>query len=339
MGPWDFVYRFPPSSSPFHYVDKPYIVAGFQNEDEQEFYIVWFGRDSVIYCAHTVDGGNEWITCPVDINGLVLSNFCAHPAVYEDGPLYIAFKPNVAADKIKILEGIDNPDNSVTFSYLCDDQGDQITINLKKKDINKKIPGSDITSELRYTIPQIIADPTDDKRLYMVINNFETPDEYDKDLNVLKFNLIEEQYPLNDHWVVGPRVLVNDKLINDETDRFLPAVTVDNQGRIHIIFYDDRNYDQLDYPLTIGYPKFDIYYALSCDNGNSFINYKLGFPGVDDIDFNYFQPEHRIGEYIGITYYNDNVWTSYVGTDMYEEYPEEPPYVHQSVIYSTKISF
>ena len=71
----------------------------------------------------------------------------------------------------------------------------------------------------------------------------------------------------------------------EEKDQFLPSVTVDDQGRIHVIFYDDRNYEQTHDPPTLQ-PKFDVYYAVSTNQGATFTNFELyAVPAAPALEF------------------------------------------------------
>ena len=72
----------------------------------------------------------------------------------------------------------------------------------------------------------------------------------------------------------------------EEKDQFLPSVTVDDQGRIHVIFYDDRNYEQThNNPPTL-LPKFDVYYAVSTNQGATFTNFELyAVPAAPALEF------------------------------------------------------
>lgn len=50
-------------------------------------------------------------------------------------------------------------------------------------------------------------------------------------------------------WSVGePIAVVDDSVTTFESDQLLPALDVDEDGGIHIIFYDDRNYTDPDDP-------------------------------------------------------------------------------------------
>lgn len=67
----------------------------------------------------------------------------------------------------------------------------------------------------------------------------------------------------------------------------------------------------------------------------------VGNPLETPLDYSiYRDPAHDPGEYIGMAYYGNAVWSSYTGS-FANEFPEnDPPAnpVHESVIYSSKVS-
>ncbi len=120
-------------------------------------------------------------------------------------------------------------------------------------------------------------------------------------------------------------------------------MTVDNDGVIHVIFYDDRDYntnetgDQLDEDTSA---KYNVYYTYSDDGGMTFApNRRLHeddssddpIPALDEDggSSGLFKP----GEYIGISYdaLNDLILTSYTGIDADDTTQD------QSVIWSSLI--
>jgi len=147
------------------------------------------------------------------------------------------------------------------------------------------------------------------------------------------------------NWCPSSRIRVNaDNPPGEVADQFLPAVTVDTAGRIHVIYYDDRDFiDQVD-GQTEPPAKFNVYYAYSTDGADTWDYEKLFAPRPDPpaLDMghdivNYFEP----GEYIGISYYRDTqeerdeVWTAFTGT---EETPLDPD-DDESLIWSSRIDW
>lgn len=143
----------------------------------------------------------------------------------------------------------------------------------------------------------------------------------------------------NGGWTAGPRIQVNDPYATEhESDQFMPSVTVDDNGRIHIIFYDDRNYtddpndpENDQQPDDTYLPKFDAFYAYSTNQGQTWVNEKLWFdPPEPALDFT--QRIVNPKEYIGICWYDDLVWTAYTGT-----YSADP--YNKGVIWSSRIEW
>jgi hypothetical protein len=98
-------------------------------------------------------------------------------------------------------------------------------------------------------------------------------------------------------------------------DQFIPAAAVDTQGRVHIVFYDNRAYcpGVLCVSTNIW---FDAYYAISTDHGASFENYSLRMPNsVSPAVSSSWYPR----EYNGITAVDTpgqtEVWIAYAGKD------------------------
>lgn len=62
-----------------------------------------------------------------------------------------------------------------------------------------------------------------------------------------------------------------DALGEDDADQWNAALAVDDNGVVHVIFYDDRNYTQSDTVncAAPGY-KYDVYYCRSTDHGVTF---------------------------------------------------------------------
>jgi hypothetical protein len=116
-------------------------------------------------------------------------------------------------------------------------------------------------------------------------------------------------------WTVASPVRVNnDPLISgNQPDQFIPAAAVDARGRIHVIFYDNRNYCTGGCGNTV---MFDEYYAISIDHGATFANYNLrtGSDPAQVATQQGFAPH----EYNGIDVSNNSetaeIWMSYQGT-------------------------
>jgi hypothetical protein len=334
-------------------LDKPWLVAGDSSRPGgQEYYIV-YATDYVgpYKYLRSIDGGRHWANGTVQIaedpNNPedVVGMFCAQPAVHEDRPLYVAYIPG-SGDEIRFLEGqdVDGDPNDpnydpndpnyvgVSFSYLCGiwtplggpmpPVRAPIRVSLNRGRCDDDLPGNFESKR----VPYLAADPSNPNRLYIVYHDTASDDPNDagyRDVNVYLQKLTKS----GSDWILDSRKQVNNDETPFESDQFMPSAVVDDSGYIHVIFYDDRNYnedaDQED-NQTDPPPKFDVFYAYSRDQGEHWDNEELRAPPEEDepaIDFQYSE-EAWLREYIGIAWYGDEevsqVWTAFNGTSQYE---------------------
>ena len=135
----------------------------------------------------------------------------------------------------------------------------------------------------------------------------------DTDVNVY-MNVLTMTAPW---WQASPRIQINDDTTRYESDQFIPSVTVDCLGGIHVTFYDDRNYTDGPQgalqPDGCEFPKFDVFYAYSDTQGTQWTNSKLyAVPPEAALDFNLKKIDPH--EYNGIASDGDTVWATYAGT-------------------------
>jgi hypothetical protein len=97
-------------------------------------------------------------------------------------------------------------------------------------------------------------------------------------------------------WSQGIRV--NQDALNNGAIQYFPAITVDHNGGIDIVYYDDRN---------VGGNLVQVYMSRSTDGGDTWVDFQ-----VSDHSF---APSHIIGsgtgyqgDYIGICYMNNKFW-------------------------------
>ena len=122
-------------------------------------------------------------------------------------------------------------------------------------------------------------------------------------------------------------------------------IDVGEDGDIHVIFYDDRRYndlsDQKDFFGTTN-PKYDVYYAFTDDQGENWDNIELfADPAEPTIDYADLPagPKFLVRDYIGIDVGADRVWTCFMGTaDADLPDPNDPNDTRDpSVIWSSQI--
>ena len=305
-------------------LDKPWIVRGQNDVNRQEFYVTAFRNPPARY-GRSLDGGVTWEN---EEDMPVISTFSIEPSVAlptPTSPLYLVYTLAGIADYY-FLQGDDNG-TLVDFSHLTDSLGAPIFVSPLRNCGNCTLiaPGPFPVKPS----PHLAADPTNPDRLYLVYFDL-APGSAD-DLDVLCVRL--------DHiggmagWSVGTPVRVNDD-VNDpdvHTDQILPDLAVDDAGRVHVVFYDDRNYDQLD---TETEAKYDVYYAYSLDAGQTFTNVKLvANPDQTALDHSLVVDSKVPLEYPGIATFANEVWVSFAGT--YDQDTTDD----KSVIYVTKITF
>ena len=350
MGPTGFSY------------DKPWIVAGeimswtgppgFGPGQEptqfQEFYITWSGDDRLKYLRST-DGGHNWIggdalTDPNDPNSIIAGPFLPAPRVYDTRPLYVVYQPT-SDISVAFARGNDlgaPHQGEVKFTRLLDPNGAPLTVdfNLLRTALIGVVPPFSVQQGARGPGYDLAADPTDADRLFLVYHDTATlafdPNNQlvDADVNIYLRVLTRVQ---GAKWSVGERILVADDDVGEiETDQFMPAIDVDEDGGIHIIYYDDRNYEQDDDEQN---PRYDVFYAFSDDQGDSWIERELCDDPQNDCaesepaaDFSDDAIGFTIRDYIGIDVGADRVWTCFMGTS-----DEQDPNPNQSVIWSTQI--
>lgn len=361
-------------------VDKPWVVAGETTKHGPEFYVVaWNTVEHTYTYQRTRDGGRTWnggrILLSRDPTRIVAGTWCAQPAAVteQDGPLYVAYAHENHAygsapedpeacrgARLRFLRGndIDDPkdpcDGAVEFEPLCEHQRPRgfgpsvqpviLEIALTCGGIKNFIPlrrgVSQFGQKLDRFVPHLIVDPSDTSRLYVVYHDVrEQHGRPTADVNVYLHTLTQR----NGGWVLGPRRQVNQNTDN-MSDQFLPAATVDDHGRIHAVFYDDRSYDQDDGQpgSSDPDPRFDVYYAVSDDQGQSWRERKLILGPVDesavDLGLSPLSPGFELGEYVDIAWYagpggETEVWTAFTGTLSSDT---APPGSDKSVVYYSR---
>ncbi|HUU96595.1 MAG TPA: hypothetical protein VM487_12715 [Phycisphaerae bacterium] len=334
--------------------NKPWIVAGEVIDDgqeqHQEFYIVYPRQMSPRYLRST-DGGNTWVEGLIDPpDDVPLFPSQPQPAVYGDSPVYAGYVNDAVGSPgdlvIRVVQGQDDPETGlVNWIHLESSPGValELPLNADDRDLRDYVPYPPSTGAV-LTIPQLAPDPNDpENRLYVVYHDLVAAPsgQDDEDVDVF-LQVLTRQF--DGTWVAADRVQVNDPDGDPPpptpSDQFLPALTVDPLGRIHVIFYDDRRFDyQIDDPPP-QYPKFDVFYAYSIDGGEHFVRpnerlFQHPDPGQDPAAADFlWAPDFWPGDYIGITHQAEGdgfqIWTSFAGT-------HEPDPGEKSVIFSSQI--
>ena len=334
--------------------DKPFLVAG----EDDEFYVLWYTPDdfadgfpaSYKY-GRTTNGGNapsDWtvghIVRTVPPFRPIVGNWATHPAVWNDGNLLIVYDKN-GSGKYRFMEGVDQPSGpGVDFSILNTMTSSgleplelgvdaQLVTNLRNQVAGVESGGF---------LPQVCADPTNSRRFYIAYHDRAAGT---GDVNVF-VNTITRVGGL---WYFGvPTQLPNPAPLSTcdpddpDTDQFLPMLSVDSEGRVHILYYDDRNFCQEDTVLD-DFAKFDVVYAVSCNGGQSFqtaLMKPASAHGVAYLDYEKEQPNWDVREYNGLTWtetpFGDiKVWTAFAGNSDQDSDPND----NFSVIFAIGLGF
>jgi hypothetical protein len=309
-------------------LDKTWIMRGQNDAWRQEFYVTCHVFAGPSKWGRTLDGGKTWTQGDLPVSSVFgISPSVALPT--SSSPLYAAWTDPGSPATYEFLVGTDNG-TLVDFVSLPTPAGTPINIpQTCDPNCNGDAPGP---FPVRPS-PHLQADPTNVDRLYLVYMGRNPLDPADLDIFCVR---IERSAGT---WTAGAPVRVNDDVnpLGEHSDQILPDLAVDAAGRLHVVFYDDRNYAQQD---TWQDAKYDVYYAYSLDAGQTFTNIKLA---ADPNSPNPNQPalDHSLTsvadvvpkEYPGISTFGNEVWISFAGT-----YDLDTT-IDKSVIWATQIIF
>ena len=336
-------------------IDKSWIFSGHQHSTYDDLHVTWFDAlsDANLRFTTSRDGGVTWSTPDVIVDKSDASTTisgrmpqCTVGDTTVPGPIYLAYLKGATGD-IRFMQGTEPGPNEPpptthsgwVFEHL---RGPGI--------LELDAHGSDNTPDLVpgpfrvLRVPQLVADPTDPNRLYLVYHDTVSPGS--SDLDVFCATLTRS----NTGWSLAEPVRVNDDPVEvlppDDKDQLLPAAAVDSEGRLHIVYYDDRNYYQPDGDSADGI-KFDAFYAVSLDGGATFTNIELGTikkePALqcEMTTYGISSIHATPGEYPGIACEGNTVWIAFSGTFSAEVIDEVTgvPAPDKSVIYVAKITY
>ena len=273
--------------------------------------------------------------------------WAAHPTVWDDGNLLVVYDRN-GLGKFRFFQGVDNPSTGgVDFSTLSTMTGNgleplEFSVDITVvNSLDNQVAGVEAGGYL----PQISADPTNSRRFYLTYHD---KDPGTKDVNVF-VNTITRVGSL---WYLGvPTQLPNPNPISTcdpvdpDTDQFLPMLTVDSEGRVHVLYYDDRNFCQQDTVLD-DLAKFDVVYGVSCNGAQSFQTALLkpaGSHGVAYLDYEKELLDWDVREYNGLAWTERltgtiRIWSAISGTSSLDS--DGLPFPgNKSVVYAIKFDF
>ncbi len=94
-------------------------------------------------------------------------------------------------------------------------------------------------------------------------------------------------------------------------DQFFPWIEVDPTGRLHVLFFDTRNTNQVDQTIN---GMIDVYYAYSEDAGASWNEIRLTPVPWNSANDGLNRPEQFLGDYLGMGVTDDHAWPIYPAT-------------------------
>lgn len=277
-------------------------------------------------------GASEpWIQDAIEVSGQpVVGIFSAQPAVYDDGPVYVAYETEGPEFSFEFLVGTDdNTSGGIGWDYLLDDlTGERLAIPLNHEVgywVNQ-LPGF---AGIGGRPPQLAMDPTDPTRIYVAYDDTDPcpcPPGETTDVEVYVSRLDKQQ---SGKWIAQPKVRVHEDADPGDTDQdqFKPVIAVDTQGWVHVTFYDDVMHGSQN--------RFDLHWAVSTNNGAGF---RHSFPpailpnqAVLDLVLDTNNPSPR--EYNGLDFWLDDqgklaIWASYMGTH------EDPAHFPETAIFA-----
>lgn len=261
------------------------------------------------------------------------------PNQCNNDPNWCSNDPNLTVGAIiRFVRGTNDDDGedagTLDFDYLERDSSEPLEVYLTCGGVKYFLPDSPTPGVdgwrgwwRMHTPPELAVYPDDPNQLYLVYHDVRRDAQGDPTGNVdvclrklTKGATYWSAYPdPND-----PPIRVNEPNDPDsEADQFLPNVEVDPRGRVHVVFYDNR--DHLTEPNDPNEPKFDVYHALVTFNDPNdpsdytIVEHRLDPPGTYEpaLDLNlstgwdwYFP-----GEYVGIKRgCGHEVWTTFPGT-------------------------
>ncbi len=303
-------------------LDKPFLVAGELDEAK--------GQELYLLCMEVIDPGirvyryfrqrgvsEPWVQDNVTVGGdLVSGIFSAQPDVHEDGSLYVAYHAAGSPLRFEFLVGTDNnTSGGIDWDYLHDDATGQrlaVPFNHTAGFWNTQLPEFFVVG---IRAPQLAVDPTSPDRLFVAYDDTDPcpcPPGEPNDVEVYVSRL--DRQPSGD-WLANPKVRVHEDRDpgDSDKDQFKPVITVDTQGWVHVVFYDDIMHGAND--------RFDLHWAVSTNNG---VGYRHSYPPVIlpneamlDLELDTTNPSPR--EYNGLDFFLDDqgtltIWTSFMGT-------------------------
>jgi hypothetical protein len=214
------------------------------------------------------------------------------PRIGPDGELYVAYW-DFFNNSFNIKRSFDG--SSPFTTHIVAQRMD----NWSTETQNTRFPGTFRVPPL----PGLAVDP-DHGTLYAVYPD--TTDQVGGQANVDVY--FTRSFDQGDTWL--PPVVLNGE--GPFTgDQFFPWIEVDPTGRLHVVFLDTRNTDQLDNVVD---GRVDAYYAYSEDQGQSWTEIRLTPQSWNSNLDGLNRPAQFIGDYLGMGVTEETAWPFYPDT-------------------------
>jgi hypothetical protein len=211
-----------------------------------------------VYFSYSTNNGESWVSPKVVNNPPLARSSGPDIDVSKNGIVYLAWagmtsSAPIREDFISFAKSTNGGENWIVRENVFDVNG--ITGLLTSKG-NIRVNG----------LPRIAVDNSDGAysgRIYIITNEINNPPAgSDHDIVI--------RYSDNDGLSWSNGIRVNQDQINNGKIQYLPAVEVDDQGRVHILFYDDRNTTS---------DSAEVFLATSSDGGDTWIESQISGHG------------------------------------------------------------
>lgn len=314
-------------------LDKPAFTLGEVINGKRELYVTGHRiSTSQLLWARSMDGGDTWTG---GLETSVTQVGFTSPTALGGSPLFVSYLGEAVQSvrRHRFIQGTDSG-SGVSFATMMTNASDPLVVQPRADGIADFIPFPAAAGAGWSIFPNLAVDPLDPNNvLHFVYHDVVDPlATGEKDVNVYYRKLTRNAG--TGFWTAGPEILVNDDNALTVTDQFLPCIVVGPDGTVHVAFYDDRDYEQLDK----GHPMYDaslvrcnVYYAFKRPEDPSFTinqNWKLYLTDPSPTDPPAMNFAHSVpigtyypGEYFGISIKDDNatdpvyeIWISYPGS-------------------------
>ncbi len=262
--------------------DKGWMAAGPAPGDPDQTRVYMAYNHGSIY---STDMGDTW-SDPVNLGG----GLGFLPRVGPQGQVYVAYWD--VSDGVKLKRSLNGGASFTTHTIAT-------RLDVWGTQSGSRFPGTFRAPSLNY----IAVDPNDGT-LYCVY--FDTTMMIGSDYNVdLYFTKSTDQ---GTTWTT-PRVINGDNF--PPGDQFFCWLEVDQDGAIHMVFFDTR---QTPLPDDSTHGMFDAYYSTSNDGGDTWHEYRLTPSMFDSDDDGLDRPTQFIGDYSGLAVGGNRVYPCYLST-------------------------